>query len=99
MKNVIRRNFTLLSSSLKIVFQDIIICPLEATYLVWIDLSKYFKTFANYNQFIESLDFIVNQGRAFGKKYEFCLRVNIATMDTYPPNQAELVYFAQHYLN
>ena len=64
-------------------YPDILFSKLEGTYLLWMDLSSYFRCQEEVICFCEKeCGFTPNYGRAFGAKdYDCCIRINLATSE------------------
>lgn len=76
---VVESNHHLLKRRFEEGMEDVLISPLEGTYLQWIDFSKMFSKTEDFNEYLHDyvgIDF--DEGSKFSEEYAFCLRINIA---------------------
>ena len=57
---------------------EIIVSKLEATYLVWIDLTYLNKSCSEITEILENAHITCSSGKPFGNDYESFIRLNIA---------------------
>lgn len=79
LQNVVSSNYHYLERELKSNLPEIIISPLEGTYLAWIDLSKLVANADLHDVIIENAKLAVDFGDWFGASGKGHIRMNLAT--------------------
>lgn len=78
--NIIKENYKLIKQKLNPT--KLIISPLEATFLLWINYQNYQINENEFMNLLKNNDIFVSPGSSYGKKGEGYIRVNIATPTT-----------------
>lgn len=77
--DVIRSNFKILKSTIEKYAPNIIISPLEGTYLAWLDLTPYINKEDVHDFCIETARIAPEFGEEFDENYKGFIRLNLAT--------------------
>lgn len=79
-KEVIYGNYQYLRKELLALMPELVIPPLEGTYLMWIDFAAYFDTLEKVKHFLEDqCGIATDYGAWFGAHVQSCARINLAT--------------------
>ena len=76
---VIRENYTYLQRELTLAVPELIVCPLEGTYLAFLDLRRIMPADEAAEFALHKCHLAVDYGEQFGEHFKGFIRLNLAT--------------------